>query len=69
MTNPIIEILDAITGEETRREMTDKEYGDELKRRESNEAIKITNENKRQAAIDKLAALGLTPDDLNALGA
>ena len=36
---------------------------------ESNEAIKIANENKRQAAIDKLAALGLTPDDLNALGA
>jgi hypothetical protein len=69
MTKPIIEILDVITGEETRREMTDKEYADELKRRESNEAIKIANENKRQAAIDKLAALGLTPDDLNALGA
>jgi hypothetical protein len=69
MTNPIIEILDVITGEQTRREMTDKEYADELKRQASNEAIKITNENKRQAAIDKLAALGLTPDDLNALGA
>jgi hypothetical protein len=69
MTNPIIEILDVITGEQTRREMTDKEYADELKRQQSNEAIKITNENKRQAAIDKLAALGLTPDDLNALGA
>jgi hypothetical protein len=67
MTNPIIEILDVITGEQTRREMTDKEYADELKRQASNEAIKITNENKRQAAIDKLAALGLTPDDLNAL--
>ena len=69
MTNPIIEILDAITGEETRREMTDKEYADELKRRESNQAIKIANENKRQAAIDKLATLGLTPQDLAALGA
>lgn len=69
MGNFIIEIFDAITGENVVREMTEEEQDIEVSRRESNNAIKVANELKKQAAIDKLAALGLTPEDLAALGA
>jgi hypothetical protein len=71
MTNPIIKIVNTQTGEEIEREMDSDEFADYQKSQEQN----ATNEAKLQALKDtkaaaqaKLAALGLTTDDLKALG-
>lgn len=71
MTNPIIKIVNTTTGEEIEREMTDDEFlayqaekaEDALKAQALAEA-----EAAKSAAEAKLAALGLTADDLKALG-
>ena len=75
MTRPIIVIVDAETNETIEREMNDAEFA------EYQESINRQNElvaareqataaaaAKKAAAEAKLAALGLTTDDLKALG-
>lgn len=68
MTNPLIKIYDVETDTTTEREMTDAEFnawdaGNKAKA--AKDAAEIA---KRTAAETKLAALGLTADDLKALG-
>lgn len=67
MAKPKIKILDSQTGEEITREMTDEEYSHHLEVLAQIEAEKQKLEQK-QAAQAKLEALGLTADDLKALG-
>ena len=71
MTKPIISILNAQTGEEITREMTDAEFA-QYEIDQAAQAIKQAEaEAKAQAkaaAEGKLAALGLTTNDLRALG-
>ncbi len=71
----LIKIYDVATGEEIEREMTkdeqairDKEVADHLKVIAAKEAAKESAEAAKEAAQAKLAALGLTTDDLKALG-
>jgi hypothetical protein len=71
MTNPIIKIVNTQTGEEIEREMDSKEFADYEKSREqdaTNEAKLQALKDTKAAAQSKLAALGLTADDLKALG-
>ena len=68
---PIIKIVNAETGEEIEREMNAEELAQLEKDRLDSAVDKqmtIEAEAKRQAALAKLAALGLEPDDLKALG-
>jgi hypothetical protein len=68
MTNPLIKIYDVETDTTTEREMTDAEFkawDDGNKAKAAKDAAEIA---KRTAAEAKLAALGLTTDDLKALG-
>ena len=71
MTRPQVKIVDITTGEEIVRDATDAEIAQmeldaaNAQKRKQEEA---EAETKRQAALDKLAALGLEPDDLKALG-
>jgi len=68
MTKPFIRIHDLATDDVTDREMTDAEFAEyEKKRADESEALAITNAAKASAEA-KLAALGLTADDLAALG-
>lgn len=71
MTTPTIKIVNAETGEEIVREMN----AAELKQLELDRAIIAARLEKEQEAVSakeaaqaKLAALGLTTDDLKALG-
>ena len=71
MTNPIVRIFDVTTNETIEREMTkeelviaEKDKAEGAKRL----AIRQAEEAARDAAQAKLAALGLTADDLRALG-
>ena len=68
MTKPMIRIHDLATGEVVDREMTDVEFA-EL---ETQQAEIATNaaaaEQAKTSAQAKLTALGLTADDLKALG-
>jgi hypothetical protein len=71
MTNPIIEILDVATGEEIRREMTEEElqvFNERNAKIQEFRAKEIKAKNDREGALTKLAALGLTANDLKALG-
>ena len=71
MTRPMIRIHNVETNEVIDREMNEEEYTQYLKDVESSQLqiqAKAEAEAKRQAALDKLAALGLEPDDLKALG-
>ena len=66
-------IFDATTGETTdiERDMTADEvrqHQEFVKRLEAEELERAEAEAKREAALSKLAALGLTADDLKALG-
>jgi hypothetical protein len=68
---PTIQIHNADTGEIIEREMTPQEivdqqkrYAEKLKRIEDEKEAIV----KREAALAKLAALGLAKDDLQALG-
>jgi hypothetical protein len=68
MTNPLIKIYDVETDTTTEREMTDAEFkawDDGNKAKAAKDAAEIA---KRTAAEAKLTALGLTTDDLKALG-
>jgi hypothetical protein len=59
------------TGEIILRDKTEAELAQDIKDQETNAKIaaaKAEAEAKRQAALDKLAALGLNTDDLKALG-
>jgi hypothetical protein len=70
MDRPIISIHDA-EGNETQRPMNDEEYAQFLIDNEAakaKEAAELNAIKVKQAAEAKLAALGLTPDDLKALG-
>ena len=71
MTKPIIRIHDLATDEVIDREMNDAEYAQHLKDVAKEEARLAEVEAKADAkakAEGKLAALGLTTDDLRALG-
>ena len=64
MSNPIIQIDDLI------REMTDKEAEEYFANKAAHEAAELEKETKiaaRQAALAKLAALGLTEAEIAAL--
>ena len=68
MTKPIVRIHDLSTDEIIDREMTDVEYA-ELQLQQTNLiANELANEQAKAAAQAKLTALGLTTDDLKALG-
>jgi hypothetical protein len=67
---PIITIVDALTGESTQRELT----ADEIAEREAEAQAQAEREAEAQAKADartsalaKLADLGLTQDEINAL--
>jgi UDP-N-acetylglucosamine 2-epimerase len=68
---PTISILDAATGEQIDREMTDAEFEqfqiDQEIQAQAN-ADKELQKQTKATATAKLAALGLTTDDLKALG-
>jgi len=70
MTNQIIKIVNATTGEEVQREMNKPELEileqDKL-RIEAREQSKAEKAQARLAAEEKLLALGLTTEDLKAL--
>ena len=70
MTNPIIKIHNLETNEEIERVMTSKEYETlkataEITRLQKEEAE--AKEAARQSALEKLAALGLTEAEIQAL--
>jgi len=71
MTKPLILIIDAQTGEEVTREMNAAEFAQYEIDQAANATRQAEAEAKAQAkaaAEGKLAALGLTTDDLWALG-
>ncbi len=71
MTNPIIRIFDVTTNETIEREMTKEEFAiAEKDKAEGAKRIALLQEDEaaRNAAHAKLTALGLTIDDLKALG-
>lgn len=72
MTNPKISIYDATTGESIEREMTDSEAADFAAKQLEKDNARLQKEAEKiaakEAAQAKLAALGLTTDDLKALG-
>jgi hypothetical protein len=71
MTTPQVKIVNAETGEETLRDMNTEELAQlakEIADREAIEAIEAKAAADKAAAGAKLAALGLTADDLKALG-
>ena len=68
---PEVSIVDAVTGEQTVREMNDDELARSKKAEEANETrieLIVKKVEAKAAAEAKLAALGLTADDLRALG-
>ena len=75
MSNDLIKIINGETGEEVEREMTAEEQAvrdSQLEVYSSEQAKKATEqaeiESKKASAAAKLEALGLTADDLKALG-
>ena len=64
MTRPIITIHNITTDEIVNREMTDTEFA----QYEADQAAQVEADAAKAAAQAKLAALGLTTDDLKALG-
>ena len=71
MSKPMIRIHNLETDEVIDREMTDGEFAQyELDKAKSEEAAKAEEDKAiaKAAAEAKLEALGLTPDDLKALG-
>jgi hypothetical protein len=68
MTKPIIRIHDLTTDEVIDREMTDAEYAELQTQQEDLVANETAQALAKEAAVAKLAALGLTTDDLKALG-
>jgi len=71
MTKPIVKIVNCETGEEIEREMNAAEfaqYGKDNADAEATATKQAEAEAAKSAAQAKLAALGLTADDLKALG-
>lgn len=71
MTKPFTRIHNTATGEIIDREMTDEEYAlfkADVEANAERQAEAETKSAKKAAAEAKLADLGLTPDDLKALG-
>jgi hypothetical protein len=72
MTNDKITITDATTGETIEREMTDEEQFERdqflVKAEAERKAVETAAKKAKTAAETKLNALGLTIDDLKALG-
>jgi hypothetical protein len=71
MTNPIIKIVNTETGEELEREMNAEEFASYEKSNAEDAANKVRLDalkDAKEAAQAKLAALGLTTEDLKALG-
>ena len=71
MTKPQVKIFDVTSGEEIIRDATNAEIAQMAKDKAEADARKAETEAKAQAksaAEGKLAALGLTTDDLRALG-
>jgi len=75
MSNPIIRIHNVTTDEVIDREMTDEEFAEFQNEQSAMQAAEAETAAKaaeaaaaKQAAQAKLAALGLTTDDLKALG-
>ena len=71
MSNPMIRIHNSQTNEIIDREMTDDEYTAWLEQKATDNAkaeAQAKAEGDKMAAQAKLAALGLTADDLKALG-
>jgi len=71
MPNPIIKIVNATTGEEIEREMTSQElvqWNTEIAENVARKEFEAQTEADKVTAQAKLAALGLTADDLKALG-
>ena len=71
MTNPMVRIHNTETNEIIDREMNDTEFA-QYKKDQAEAALKAEADaeaaSKRETALFKLAALGLTTDDLAALG-
>lgn len=70
MSNPILKIVNVQTGEEIERPMTAAEYKQFQKEQELEAAQQTEAEAKaaaRQSALEKLAALGLTESEIQAL--
>jgi hypothetical protein len=71
MATPQIKIVNSETGEETLRDMNAAELAQlakEVAEREALEQAEAEAQAKKAAAKAKLEALGLTPEDLKALG-
>lgn len=71
MSRPTVKFFDAITEEEIIREMNDEEYEIHLRDLERIEQEKVAFEAveaKKQTAIEKLNSLGLSIEDLKAIG-
>jgi hypothetical protein len=71
MPNPIIKIVNATTGEEIQREMTSQEFAQwnaEVTKNLERKELEAQALAAKETAKAKLAALGLTVDDLKALG-
>ncbi len=70
MSKPTIRIHDTATGKVIDREMTDAEYVAWQAQQAQNEALlqaETAKQAARQTALNKLAALGLTADEIKAL--
>lgn len=70
MTELRIKIVNATTGEEIEREMNAKELAQweaDKKTSEAQAAEQAAKDATRQSALDKLAALGLTPEEISAI--
>ena len=68
MSKPINKIHNAETGEVIEIEMTDEEYAIYLENKAKEQQRDLELANAKAAAEAKLADLGLTADDLKALG-
>ena len=71
MTRPMVTIHDVSIDEVIVREMNDEEYAEWQARVAENEissAASLAKQAAKEAAVAKLTALGLTTDDLKALG-
>jgi hypothetical protein len=65
-----IKEVNATTGEETERNLTAKEtdfLNKEIASAKDAASVKLEKESLRASAIDKLAALGLTPEEIAAI--
>lgn len=67
MTKPIVKDVDAATGTEVEREMTDQEFTQYQKDKADYEAKVEAEQNKENAKSAVLAKLGLTADEVAAL--